>query len=387
MVRLLEKLFIKGTEENSELRRKYGVLCGGLGIFLNLVLCIAKLFAGAVSGSIAITADAVNNLSDAGSSIVTLAGFRLAGLKPDPEHPFGHGRIEYISGLIVSMIIVLMGFELGKSSVGKIISPQAVEFSVAALVILILSILVKLYMAFYNTRVGRRIDSAAMRATAADSLSDSLATGAALIGMLAAKLFGLKIDGWCGVFVALFILVAGVKAAIETIGPLLGQPPEQEFVDGVERIVMSYDDVLGIHDMVVHDYGPGRVMVSLHAEVDAAGDMLALHDTIDNAERELSDSLGCSAVIHMDPIVTDDEQTAYCRRAVRDIVASIDPTLTMHDFRMVPGQTHTNLIFDVVAPFGYKLSDNELKALIAEKVTALDKSYMTVITVDKSYIG
>ena len=297
MVQLLARFFIKNYEqtESPSVRQSYGVLCGSVGIGFNILLFIGKFLAGLISNSIAITADAFNNLSDAGSSLITLIGFKMAGQKPDTEHPFGHGRIEYLTGLLVSLLILLMGVELIKSSVSKILYPEVTECTPVVAGILIVSILVKLYMYLYNRSTGRKIDSAAMMATAADSLSDMLSTSVVLIATLIGKFTGLQIDGWCGLLVGIFILYAGFSAAKDTISPLLGQPPQKEFVEKIESIVQSYPQVLGIHDLIVHDYGPGRVMISLHAEVPASGDMLHLHDTIDNIERQLHRELHCDA--------------------------------------------------------------------------------------------
>ena len=384
MISILAKYFIKPDAEDP--RKAYGILCGLVGILLNLLLFAGKFFAGWLSGSIAITADAFNNLSDAGSSLVTLLGFQLAGQKPDPHHPFGHGRMEYLSGLAVAMFILFMGFELGKSSLSKILHPQSVDSSPLVIAILCVSIAVKLYMAFYNRSIGKKIDSAAMEATAADSLSDSLATAAVLLATLVAHFTGLLIDGWCGLLVAVFILWSGFNAAKDTINPLLGTPPTKELVESIEALVLSYPDVLGIHDLLVHDYGPGRRMVSLHAEVDAGGDILFLHDEIDNIERHLQSELHCQAVIHMDPVVTDDKEVFDVKQSVTKLVHAIDPAITLHDFRMVTGPTHTNVIFDVVVPFGYPLSDEALVQAIREKVQTLDGNYFAVVTVDKSYV-
>ena len=384
MISLLAKFF--SLDDAPDPRSAYGTLCGAVGIALNLVLFAFKFLAGLLSGSIAITADAMNNLSDAGSSLVTLLGFRLAGQKPDPHHPFGHGRIEYLSGLAVAMFILFMGFELGKSSLGKILHPSAVVSSPLVVLILCVSIAVKLYMWYYNRAIGKRLNSAAMEATAADSFNDSLATAAVLFATLVGHFTGAMIDGWCGALVAVFILWSGVNAARDTIDPLLGTPPTQEFVDGVEQLVMSYPDILGIHDLIVHDYGPGRCMVSLHAEVDAGGDVLVLHDEIDNIERHLQTELHCQAVIHMDPVVTDDKEVFAAKQAVTALVRNIAPEISLHDFRMVTGPTHTNVIFDVVVPFGFPLSDEALTTQIQSQVRALDGNYFAVITVDKSYV-
>lgn len=388
MISLLARWFIHDHEEvhTSAVRRAYGVLCGAVGIALNVLLFAGKLFAGALSGSIAITADAFNNLSDAGSSLITLIGFRMAGHKPDPEHPFGHGRIEYISGFIVAMAILLMGFELLSSSIEKIVAPEPVSFSPLTAGILAASILIKLYMCFYNRRIGGRIDSAAMRATAMDSLSDCIATAVVLISMLVGHWTGLMIDGWCGLLVALFILYAGLNAAKETIGPLLGEPPTKEFVDQIEQYVLSHEGVVGIHDLIVHNYGPGRTMISLHAEVPATGDILEMHDMIDNIEHGLRERMGCDAVIHMDPVVLDDETLKSLRETVRSFAAEIDPAITIHDFRMVVGPTHTNLIFDAVVPYRFRLPDEEVRRRLSERVRALDGNYYAVIDIDKAYV-
>ncbi|MBO4848359.1 MAG: cation transporter [Clostridia bacterium] len=389
MITLLSKLFIKNCREYSrpEVRRAYGVLCGGFGIFLNIILFIGKLIAGTIAASVAVTADAFNNLSDAGSSVVTLIGFKLSGQKPDPEHPYGHGRLEYISGLIVAMVIIVMGFELLLSSIKKIVSPELTEFSWLAVGILAASILVKAYMFVYNRLTAKKIDSVAMKATATDSLTDCIATFMALMAMIAAKLWGWKIDGWCGAAVSLFVMYSGFTAAKDTISVLLGQPPEKELVEDIERTVMAHEGILGIHDLVVHDYGPGRMMMSLHAEVPANGDVLELHDMIDNIERELNRKFDCEAVVHMDPIQNDDETTNALKEEVKAILNRIDPELKMHDFRIVPGNTHTNVIFDVIVPFKYPMTDTELKTKVGEELELLEgNKYYAVINVDKAYV-
>lgn len=388
MIEFLARLFIRSRDSlaPSALRQSYGQLCGAVGIVLNLLLFAVKLFAGTVSGSIAITADAFNNLSDAGSSVVTLLGFRLAGRKPDPEHPFGHGRMEYISGLVVAGLILLMGVELGKSSLDKILHPEDIVSSPLVLGILVLSVAVKLYMFCYNRAVGKKIRSAAMTATATDSLSDAVSTTAVLIATLVSQLTGLNIDGWVGMLVALFILFSAYKAAKETLSPLLGQTPEPEFVERIQQIVLSHPEVQNVHDLIVHDYGPGRVMISLHAEVPADGDLLQLHDVIDNIEHELQKELGCVAVIHMDPIVTHDEHTTRLRMAVAEQVQTIDPRLSIHDFRIVPGPSHTNLIFDVVVPYDVKIPHEEVRRRVGELVRGLDENYFAVVQIDNSYV-
>ena len=387
MVSLLARLFIKDKENTSSpaVRQAYGILCGSVGITLNILLFAGKFLAGLLSNSIAVTADAFNNLSDAGSSLITLVGFKMAGQKPDPHHPFGHGRIEYLSGLLVSVAILIMAFELVRSSVGKILHPQPVDFSLLTTGILLASIAVKIYMACYNRNIAREIDSSAMKATATDSLSDTLSTTVVLISMLIGHFTGLLIDGYCGVLVGLFIFYAGYDAARDTISPLLGQPPNPDFVKNVERIVLSYEPVLGIHDMVVHDYGPGRVMLSLHAEVPADGSLILLHDTIDNIEHRLHDELHCEAVIHMDPVVTDDDRTNHIRQKVTDILKNTYPEICFHDFRVVEGPTHTNIIFDIVVPFDYRKTDEEITDFLKDEIRRLDDSYFAVIQVDNAY--
>ena len=388
MISLLAKKFIKDYKNvtSSAVRQAYGMLCGIVGICINIILFALKFFAGTISGSIAITADAFNNLSDAGASVVTLLGFKLAGKKPDPDHPFGHGRIEYLSGLAVAMVIILMGFELLRDAVDKILHPEAVEFSVLAVVILIVSICGKCYMYLYNHAVGTKIDSAAMQATATDSLSDCAATSAVLLATLVGHWTNLQIDGWCGLVVSGLILFAGYNAAKDTLSPLLGQPPEQEFVDEIKKTVMAHGIVSGIHDMVVHDYGPGRVMITLHAEVPADRNIMEIHDEIDIIEQELRSKLGCEATIHMDPIDTNDETTKETRRKVAELVRLIDEQITIHDFRMVTGPTHTNVIFDAVVPFAFRLSDKEVEEKIESAVRTLDGNYFAVVKIDKSYV-
>ena len=386
MISILAKLFLKTDgKAEAEVRKAYGILCGAVGIGLNILLFLLKFLAGTISGSIAITADAFNNLSDAGSSVVTTLGFQLAGQKPDSDHPFGHGRIEYLSGLAVSMLIFLMGFELAKTSVEKIRNPVPVEFSALVAVILCASIGVKLYMSFYNRRLGKKLNSSAMLATAADSLSDCVSTAAVLVATLVGHFSGLMIDGWMGILVAVFILWSGFNAARDTINPLLGVPPTKEFVEEIRDLVMSHPQVVGIHDLIVHDYGPGRLMISLHAEVSARGDILVIHDEIDNVEKELREKLGCHAVIHMDPIVVDDAVTNEAKNKIATLIHCIDDEIHIHDFRMVVGNTHTNVIFDAVVPHGFRLTDSEVETKIQTAVRTLDGNYYAVVQVERSY--
>lgn len=388
MVTLLSRLWIKeyNNTEDPRVRQQYGILCGAVGIVLNVLLFAGKLLAGLLSNSMAITADAFNNLSDAGSSVVTLVGFKMAGQKPDPDHPFGHGRIEYISGLIVAFLILLMGLELFKSSVEKIFHPEPVDASPVVIMILLTSILVKIYMSLYNHQVGRRIDSAAMTATAKDSLSDTVATAAVLFATLLGSFTGLQIDGYCGVLVSAFVFMAGISAAKDTINPLLGQPPEPDFVERVREIILCYQrqGILDMHDLVVHNYGPGRVMLSVHAEVPADSSMVEMHDVIDTIEHRLKEELNCDAVIHMDPVTVKDPRTEELKNQIREIIKGMEGNLRFHDFRVVDGPAHTNIIFDVVVPFDYKLGDEEVKEYIQEEVQKLSPRYYTVIEVDKA---
>lgn len=386
MIQFLIRHFISTPEDTGSpaVRQAYGRLSGITGIVLNLLLAGTKALAGILTGSISVMADAFNNLSDAGSSVVTLLGFRLAGKKPDADHPFGHGRIEYLSGLFVSMLILLVGVELLKSSVDKILHPSPVTFSVASALILALSILLKLWLCLFNRNLGKRINSSAMLASAADSLSDSAATAAVLIGLLAGTVTPFPVDGWIGLLVSLFIFKAGWGAAKDTIDPLLGKPADPELVSSIATTILAHPDILGIHDLVVHDYGPGRRMMSLHAEVNSCCNIMAIHDEIDNIEQELRAAYGIETVIHMDPICTD-ETTLHLRMLAANALHQVDPVLTLHDFRAVPGPTHTNLIFDVVAPHDFRLEESALKAAIRAQISAVDPTCLAVIQVDHSY--
>ena len=388
MITFLASLFIKDRRNynSPEVRQAYGVLSGAVGIGLNILLFLGKWIAGTVSGSIAITADAFNNLSDAGSSISTLIGFRLSGQEPDPEHPFGHGRMEYISGLLVSVAILVMGFELIWSSLGKLRSPEPIESSALVCVILIASILVKVYMFFYNRSLSKKLDSAAMKATSVDSLSDTVATTLVLIATLISKYTGLLLDGWFGILVGCFILYTGGSTLKETIDLLIGQPPKQEFINQIREIVLGHSMVHGVHDLIVHDYGPGRVMISLHAEVDVNGNIQDIHEQIDHIEHELQEKLHCSATIHMDPIVTDDKEVLAMKAKVEEMVHFLDESFSMHDFRMVRGSTRTNLIFDVEVPRKTSYTDNEIVNWLKERIHELPGSkYFAVIQIDHEY--
>lgn len=386
MISLLARLFIKSRDRTeAQLRRDYGILCGAVGVGLNLLLFLGKLLAGLAAGSIAAVADAVNNLSDAGSSLVTLIGFVLAGQKPDHHHPFGHGRAEYLSGLAVSMLILLMGFELAQSSVEKILHPVPVGGSGLLVPVLCASVAVKLYMAFYNRRLGKRLGSSAMEAAAIDSLGDCAATSAVLLSALAGRYTDLPVDGWGGLLVALLILLSGFRAAKATMDPLLGTPPAPEFVEQIRELVLSHSAILGVHDLIVHDYGPGRRMISLHAEVSASQEVMKLHAAIDHVERELRERLGCEAVIHMDPVAADDGVTEGLRRRVETLVRCIDGGISIHDFRVSEGPEGRELSFDAAVPFHFRLTDQEVEEKIQSAVRAMDGGCRALVSVERSY--
>ncbi len=384
----LVRLFIKDCDNVTDpaVRERYGILSGAVGIVLNLLLSAGKLFAGLMTGSISITADAFNNLSDAGSSVVTLVGFKLAGQKADDGHPFGHGRMEYLAGLLVSLMILLVGVELGRSSIGKILRPEAVDFSLVSTGILAASILVKLWMGQFNRGLGRKIGSAAMAATAADSISDAVATAAVLAGTLVNRFAHVNIDGWVGLAVAVFILRSGWGAAKDTINPLLGESPDPELVKQLRELVLSHPQVVGMHDLIIHDYGPGRRLCSFHAEVPQDADILDAHDAIDHIEREIKEKFGIETTVHMDPIATADEKVNQLRRQVADLARVVEPEMTIHDFRVVRGPTHTNVIFDAVVPHKCRLTDEEVLQRLRRAVSALDPAYQAVIQIDRAYV-
>ena len=369
--------------QDKYVRQQYGILCGIAGIFLNVFLFAGKLFVGWLSHSIAIMADAFNNLSDAGSSLILLFGFRLSGQKPDPEHPFGHGRLEYVAGLIVSVIIMVMAVELMKSSGQKILHPEEVVWHTWTLVVLVISILVKLYMFTYNRSYGNKIASAAMGATALDSISDAVATFVVLVSTVVSHFTGLQIDGVCGMLVGLFIMYAGISAAKDTINPLLGQPAEDCFVERVHEIVLSRKEILGMHDLVVHNYGPGRTMLSLHAEVPVDGSLVELHEVIDEVEHQISDELGCSAVIHIDPIWAKDEETQKMKKEMEADLKLIDPSLALHDFRMVRCTGHMKLFFDIQEPYSCKIEEKELVKRLQDHVAENHPGVELVVYVDR----
>ena len=386
MVTFLSKLFIKDYKnyENSVVRGKYGLLCAVWGIVLNLLLFAAKMIAGVLSNSVSVLADAFNNLSDAGSSLVTLFGFKAASKKADSDHPFGHGRYEYIAGLVVSVLIVVMGVEFIKTSVGKIASGENdTHFTVMTGVILLASILVKVYVCIFNKSIGKKISSPALLATGTDALSDCVATFAIIVSAVISNVTDFAADGWCGLIVSFMIIVAGINAAKETINPLLGQMPSKEFVEKVSSLLLSHEEIVGIHDLIVHDYAPGHIMISVHAEISDKSDLIEAHELIDNVEREIAEKLDCEAVIHMDPISTDDERVHEVKQKVCEVLLAIHEDVTIHDFRMVDGNTLTNLIFDIVVPFDVKMERDEIKKEADRLVKTIDKKYNAVVDVDR----
>ncbi len=387
MTALLIKLFIRDSENTKDInvRTAYGTLGSITGIIVNLLLAGFKYFAGMISGSISVTADAINNLSDAGSSIVSLAGVKLSARPADKGHPYGHGRLEYISALAVAVLVFLMGFELLKSSIDKILNPVPVKFNWLALIILVVSIFAKLWLGIFNKKLGKKINSAPMMAVMKDCFSDCLATGVAALAIIISAFSEIAIDGFLGIFVACFILLAGFNISKETLGVLLGNPPEKEYVQMIENKILSYDHVVGVHDLIVHDYGPSRRFASAHAEVPANIDIMEAHDVIDLIERDIMNEMGLLISIHMDPIIVDDERINTLRQMTSDIVKEIDPELSIHDFRVVEGPTHTNLIFDILLTHTHKDSHEEIINKINEKLSKIDERFFTVITIDHSF--
>ena len=388
MSELLVRLFIKdyNNTKNEAVREKYGLLSGAVGIVVNVLLTCAKFFIGTITNSIAITGDALNNLSDAGSCIVTLAGFKMANMKPDKEHPFGHGRLEYIAALIVGFFVELMGFELIKSSIEKIRDPQPVIFSIPAVIVLVLSIGGKLWLALFNRHLGKKINSPALTAVVADSIGDITATSFTLVALILSKFTTLPLDGFFGIAVALFIMYSGYGILKETIGIILGTPPSKELVDELIVFIMSHEGVMGIHDLMIHSYGENHMFASVHIEILASEDILKAHDVIDLIEKQVLERFGIQLVAHLDPLIVDDKRINDLREMTEEIVKEMDKSFKIHDFRVVEGPTHTNLIFVMVIPFDCKKSEKELKETLSEKVSAVNSNYFVVATIEGSYI-
>ena len=385
MTDFILKLFVKNYENKKDpaVRQRCGSAVSIIGIAVNLLLAGFKLFAGILSGAISITADAVNNISDAGSQVVSLITFKISAKPADREHPFGYARIEYVASMIVSFLILFVSISLFSESIQKIITPSETDYSILVMVILAVSVLAKLWLFFFARSAGKKINSDVIKASATDSLSDAGATFAVLVSAIIAKATGFDIDGYMGIAVAIVIFIAGIKVLNETKNSILGSAPEPEVVESIVAIATEYDEVLGVHDMVVHNYGPGNTICSFHAEVDGKADVFATHDCIDNIERRLFHELGIRTTIHMDPIVTDDEKVSALRIRVAAAVKEIDERLTIHDFRYVEGVTHTNLIFDVTVPFEIKHSNERVKELVSNKISEIDPNYFAVITIDR----
>lgn len=388
MTEILLKVFIKDSDDtkNPDVREKYGMLGSIVGIVVNILLSIGKYIIGVLTKSISITADAINNLADAASCIVTLVSFKMAARKPDKEHPFGHGRIEYIAALVVGFLVELMGYELIKSSVEKIKNPQAVIFSIPAVLVLAISILGKVWLFIFNRKLGKKIQSPAMLAVAKDSLSDTTATLVAAVALVLSLFTDIAVDGYMGIIVSIFILSSGFGILKESISILLGTPPEKETVDALISYVLSHDEIIGIHDLVIHSYGASRTFASIHAEINSNENLLAAHDTIDNIEKEVKRRFGIELVVHLDPVEVNNDKVTELKEVVTKIVLNIDESLSLHDFRIVDGPTHTNILFDVVVPHGFKISDEKLKYIICEKVNEINSAYYCVITIDNSFI-
>lgn len=389
MTDLIVKTFIKDYQKTNDpkVRMKYGILSGCVGIGMNVILCLLKFFVGTLTGSIAISADAVNNLSDAGSSAVTVFGFKMAGKPADKDHPFGHGRIEYITAMIVSFIILFMGVELAIQSVKKIRSPEDIQFSLIGAIIIAASILGKLWLAFFNRGLGKRIDSPAMTAVVADSMSDIAATSITLIALILSRFFpSLHIDGWLGIIVAGFVFKAGLDIFRDTLSSLIGQPPSKELVEELKAKILSYDHVSGIHDLIMHNYGPDQFFATVHVEIPSDIDVMVGHDIIDNIENDIKKQMGIDLTIHYDPLVVNDERVNELKKMVLEIVNSINSEISIHDFRVVDGPMHTNLIFDVVIPYGFKEKSNELISEIRFKISEINSSYFAIIKVEHSFV-
>lgn len=388
MTNFLIKRFIKTNDSlpPGAVRGRYGLLSSLVGIICNAVLFFVKFIIGTLSGSVSIMADSINNLSDAASSVVTLVGFRVSGKPADEGHPFGHARAEYIGGLIVSFIILLLGLEFFRNSLSRVLHPQPLDVSLPAIIVLALSIGLKVWLSAFNRHIGREIGSTALLATAQDSLNDVVATSAVLAATVLSKWTGLVLDGWMGILVALFILYSGIQIAKDTVSPLLGAAPPEKLVAALREKVLAYPGVLGMHDLVIHSYGPQSWFASVHAEVDAKRDILKSHDLIDNIERDVQSDMQVNLVVHLDPIVLDDPKLNELHRLVKAGVAAIDPRLDLHDFRMVRGETHSNLIFDIALPTGFSLADNELVGRVQALLDKQEEKYFAVITVDRSYL-
>lgn len=386
MTKLLIRKFVANHDETADpkVRAAYGKLSGIVGIVCNILLFAAKIIIGIMSSSVSIVADAVNNFTDAASSIISLIGFRLSEKPADKEHPYGHGRYEYLAAMGIAVLIIVIGIELFKSGIEKILNPAIIVFSFPLGLVLILSIVLKLWMMAFNRYAGGKINSKALLAASADSRNDVIATTAVLVSAIFSHIFNIDLDGWMGVGVSIFILTSGFGIVKETIDPMLGNAPNPEYIESIKTKILSYPGVLDMHDLIVHDYGPCRKFASVHVEMAAEEDVIETHDVIDNIERDMLEEIGLHLIVHFDPVVTNDTSTQNLRRLIEDVVTQIDASLTIHDLRVVQGSTHTNLVFDCVAPYEIKISDSTLKELIEEKVKEINSEYNCVITIDKS---
>ena len=389
MTNFIIKKFIKNYEDvnDPQVRESYGTVSSITGIVANTVLSISKILTGILFNSISVLADGVNNLSDGASSVITLIGFKISGKPADKDHPFGHARMEYLTGLALGIAVLLVGVELIKSSFNKIINPEKTVFSIEMTAVLIVSMLAKLWLSLFYNKLGNKISSAAIKASGADSRNDVVATAVVLVSLFISKLTGYEVDGYAGMLVAVLILYSGFEILKDILNPILGEMPNEKFVESIENKILSYDGIINIHDLVVHNYGPNRYFATVHAEVDAKEDILKSHDLIDNIERDFAKDLNINLVIHLDPIITDDKETNVLRSMTERILKSVDEKLTMHDFRVVKGETHTNLIFDVVVPVDYKMKSREIAELIEKEIKKENEKYFAVVTVDKNYVS
>ena len=388
MTNFLFKTFIKNYEDvkNPKVRDDYGKVAGIVGIISNAVLCVMKILIGLISGSIAIVADGINNLADGASSIITLIGFKLASMPEDEEHPYGHARIEYLAGMAVSVMILMVGFELGKSSIDKIFNPSPLDFSWTVVIVLLIAIAIKVWQAIFNISAGKKINSLALIATGTDSRNDVISTIVVLAGVLVGHFFNVQIDGILGLAVAAFIFWSGICLIRETINPLLGEAPDDELVQQIHEMALKYDGVMGIHDLVVHNYGPGKVFASIHIEVDSAVDIMESHDMVDLIEKDISKELNILVTAHMDPIDTKDPNREPISHIIVDTIAEMDGVLSYHDLRIVPGKTHTNVIFDLVISPECKTPKSEIKQLLSKKISEYNETFFCVIDFDINYI-
>ena len=389
MTNFIIKMFIKDYENvnDPKVRESYGVTSSIVGLIANILLSVGKIVTGFLFNSISVMADGVNNVSDAASSVITLIGFKISGKPADKDHPFGHARVEYLTGLILGIAVLLVGVELIKSSFDKIMNPSRTTFSLAMVIVLVLSILIKLWLSLFYNKLGSKIASSTIIAASTDSRNDVISTAVVLISLFISRATGFEIDGYVGVLVAIFILYSGYEILKDILNPLLGEMPDEDFVKSIEDKILTYDGILNIHDLVVHNYGPNRYFATVHAEVDAKEDIMKAHDLIDNIERDFARELNINLVIHLDPIITDDKEINALKSMTEEKIKSIDERLTIHDFRVVKGETHTNLIFDVLVPVDCDMKSQDLVSLIEKEIQSENETYFAVITVDKNYVS